>query len=90
MADHNGSNSSVTGVRDRRYAIRFPFAANVEDAALLFDVIGGHDPRHPGAGPVEETALLAGDDIIECDFVGYAYGARHVQRRSRRMSSMDF
>jgi hypothetical protein len=35
-------------------------------------------------------ALLAGDDIIECDFVGYAYGARHVQRRSRRMSSMDF
>jgi c-di-GMP-binding flagellar brake protein YcgR len=30
MADHNGSNSSVTGVRDRRYAIRFPFAANVE------------------------------------------------------------
>ena len=30
MADPNGSNSSVTGVRDRRYAIRFPFAADVE------------------------------------------------------------
>jgi hypothetical protein len=30
MADYNGSNSSVTGVRDRRYAIRFPFAADVE------------------------------------------------------------
>ena len=30
MADRNGSNSSVTGVRDRRYAIRFPFAAEVE------------------------------------------------------------
>ena len=30
MADRNGSNSTVTGVRDRRYAIRFPFAADVE------------------------------------------------------------
>jgi len=30
MADRNGSNSSVAGVRDRRYAIRFPFAADVE------------------------------------------------------------
>jgi PilZ domain-containing protein len=30
MADRNGANSSVTGVRDRRYAIRFPFAADVE------------------------------------------------------------
>jgi len=30
MADRKGSNSSVTGVRDRRYAIRFPFAADVE------------------------------------------------------------
>jgi hypothetical protein len=30
MSDRNGSNSSVTGVRDRRYAIRFPFAADVE------------------------------------------------------------
>jgi hypothetical protein len=30
MADRNGSNSSVSGVRDRRYAIRFPFAADVE------------------------------------------------------------
>jgi hypothetical protein len=30
MPDRNGSNSSVTGVRDRRYAIRFPFAADVE------------------------------------------------------------
>ena len=30
MADRNASNSSVTGVRDRRYAIRFPFAADVE------------------------------------------------------------
>jgi hypothetical protein len=30
MADRNTSNSSVTGVRDRRYAIRFPFAAEVE------------------------------------------------------------
>jgi hypothetical protein len=30
MADRSGSNSSVTGVRDRRYAIRFPFAADVE------------------------------------------------------------
>jgi hypothetical protein len=30
MADRNSSNSTVTGVRDRRYAIRFPFAADVE------------------------------------------------------------
>lgn len=30
MPDRTGSNSSVTGVRDRRYAIRFPFAADVE------------------------------------------------------------
>jgi PilZ domain len=30
MADRNGSSSSVTGVRDRRYAIRFPFAGDVE------------------------------------------------------------
>jgi PilZ domain len=30
MSGRNGSNSSVTGVRDRRYAIRFPFAADVE------------------------------------------------------------
>ncbi|HWY06588.1 MAG TPA: PilZ domain-containing protein [Candidatus Acidoferrales bacterium] len=30
MADRSGANSSVTGVRDRRYAIRFPFAADVE------------------------------------------------------------
>ena len=30
MADRNVSNSSVPGVRDRRYAIRFPFAADVE------------------------------------------------------------
>jgi hypothetical protein len=30
MADHKGLNSGVTGVRDRRYAIRFPFAADVE------------------------------------------------------------
>ena len=30
MAERNDSNSSVTGVRDRRYAIRFPFAADVE------------------------------------------------------------
>jgi PilZ domain len=30
IADRNGSNSSVSGVRDRRYAIRFPFAADVE------------------------------------------------------------
>jgi PilZ domain len=30
MADYNESNSGVTGVRDRRYAIRFPFAADVE------------------------------------------------------------
>src|ERR1700692_4961159 len=30
MADRNVSNTSVTGVRDRRYAIRFPFAADVE------------------------------------------------------------
>jgi hypothetical protein len=30
MADRKGSNSSLTGVRDRRYAIRFPFAADVE------------------------------------------------------------
>ncbi len=30
MADRSGSNSGVTGVRDRRYAIRFPFAADVE------------------------------------------------------------
>lgn len=30
MADRNGSNSGVSGVRDRRYAIRFPFAADVE------------------------------------------------------------
>ena len=30
MAGRNASNSTVTGVRDRRYAIRFPFAADVE------------------------------------------------------------
>jgi hypothetical protein len=30
MPDRNGPNSSVTGVRDRRYAIRFPFAADAE------------------------------------------------------------
>jgi len=30
MPDPNSPNSSVTGVRDRRYAIRFPFAADVE------------------------------------------------------------
>jgi hypothetical protein len=30
MPDRNGSSSSITGVRDRRYAIRFPFAADVE------------------------------------------------------------
>ncbi len=30
MPDRNSPNSSVTGVRDRRYAIRFPFAADVE------------------------------------------------------------
>ena len=30
MADRNVSNTSVAGVRDRRYAIRFPFAADVE------------------------------------------------------------
>jgi len=30
MDDRNGSHSNVTGVRDRRYAIRFPFAADVE------------------------------------------------------------
>jgi hypothetical protein len=30
MADRNGSSSNVTGVRDRRYAIRFPFAGDVE------------------------------------------------------------
>jgi c-di-GMP-binding flagellar brake protein YcgR len=30
MADHNASTSSVNGVRDRRYAIRFPFAADAE------------------------------------------------------------
>lgn len=30
MADRNPSNSGITGVRDRRYAIRFPFAADVE------------------------------------------------------------
>jgi hypothetical protein len=30
MADRSPSNSGVSGVRDRRYAIRFPFAADVE------------------------------------------------------------
>jgi len=30
MAERNPSNSGVSGVRDRRYAIRFPFAADVE------------------------------------------------------------
>ncbi len=30
MIDRNGSDSGVTGVRDRRYAIRFPFAADAE------------------------------------------------------------
>jgi hypothetical protein len=30
MANRKGSNSNVTGVRDRRYAIRFPFAGDVE------------------------------------------------------------
>src|SRR5580698_3190558 len=31
MPDRNGPNSSVTGVRDRRYAIRFPFDAELID-----------------------------------------------------------
>lgn len=30
MADRNTSASGIPGVRDRRYAIRFPFAADVE------------------------------------------------------------
>ncbi|SRR5208283_4170075 len=30
MPDRNGSLASVSGVRDRRYAIRFPFAADAE------------------------------------------------------------
>jgi hypothetical protein len=30
MADRKGSASGIAGVRDRRYAIRFPFAADVE------------------------------------------------------------
>jgi len=30
MPDRRGSASGVAGVRDRRYAIRFPFAADVE------------------------------------------------------------
>jgi hypothetical protein len=30
MPDRRGSTSGITGVRDRRYAIRFPFAADVE------------------------------------------------------------
>jgi hypothetical protein len=30
MPDRSGPASGVSGVRDRRYAIRFPFAANVE------------------------------------------------------------
>lgn len=30
MTDRNASESGVTGVRDRRYAIRFPFAADAE------------------------------------------------------------
>ncbi len=30
MPDRKGATTGVTGVRDRRYAIRFPFAADVE------------------------------------------------------------
>lgn len=30
MPDRSGPTSGVTGIRDRRYAIRFPFAANAE------------------------------------------------------------
>lgn len=30
MPDRRGSSSGVAGVRDRRYAIRFPFAADVQ------------------------------------------------------------
>ncbi len=30
MPDRSGNSSGVPGVRDRRYAIRFPFAADVE------------------------------------------------------------
>jgi hypothetical protein len=41
------------------------------------------DPRLPAPDNEAMLALLAGDNI-QCDFVGYAYGARHVQRRSRR------
>jgi hypothetical protein len=39
------------------------------------------DPRLPAPDNEAMLALLAGDNI-QCDFVGYAYGARHVQRRS--------
>jgi len=30
MTDRSGSESAIRGVRDRRYAIRFPFAADAE------------------------------------------------------------
>jgi hypothetical protein len=39
------------------------------------------DPRLPAPDNEAMLALLAGDNI-QCDFVVYAYGARHVQRRS--------
>jgi hypothetical protein len=41
------------------------------------------DPPLPAPDNEAMLALLAGDNI-QFDFVGDAYGARHVQRRSRR------
>ena len=39
-----------------------PFASNVEDAALLLEVIGGHDPLDSTSIPQPAPALLAGLD----------------------------
>jgi len=45
-----------------------PFAANVEDAALLFDAVAAHDPRDstslPGVHPTTLEAVRAGADHV--------------------------
>jgi aspartyl-tRNA(Asn)/glutamyl-tRNA(Gln) amidotransferase subunit A len=45
-----------------------PFARTVSDAALLFDVIGGHDPMDSTSldRPAPRTASVAGDGVDGC------------------------
>jgi hypothetical protein len=64
---------------------RFGLAdASLEEQARWLCLYECHaDPRLPAPDNEAMLALLAGDNI-QCDFVGYAYGPRHVQRRSRR------